>query len=277
LAIAEESWLTDLAAFTDRGSEMPDLPLRPSDFAEAYALTAAERSALPKQRIRQLNSQARTCVTRALRAATFLDAWRPHIARVPVDLARVDRIDTYARALSHADARLAMSDDVTLQDSTTPGEPILLTRSQHLKRLLRGALAARRRLHSEVKGFIAHGRLTSSALHPLKGGRGHYNTARDVLSLLELWRSALATGANSNISSDEAQRYTVLATTLIEASARTTSRGTGNARARLLEERSRAFTLLWLAYRQAQRALTFICWDHVDVRAVLPPLVGTKG
>lgn len=271
LRAAKAAWDGEVAAFTARGLTPPPLPYRPTNYAEAFELTAELRREIPKDQIRHLNAKATQCVVRALGAGPLLDEWRPRMAFLPVNLARIDLIPTLARALSHADARLAMALDVTRPDFIAPGET-MLTRRELLQRMLKMALAERARLHSEIRNLITLRRVPAGALSNLKGGGGYSNVALDLLVLVELRRIALASGAHSNISEEDIQRCSVLAYGLIETNART-PKGGDAVRAAALEERARAFTLLWFAYSEAERAFAFIFWQYGKHRVVLPALV----
>lgn len=88
-----------------------------------------------------------------------------------------------------------------------PGETMVLTRQQVVQRLLQCKLTARGCLHSEVTSLFKLGRLPPGALSNLTGGNGHYNTAKDVLALIELLRTAIGLGAASNIPEEELERY----------------------------------------------------------------------
>jgi hypothetical protein len=211
-------------------------------------------------------------VARALAVCPLLEEWRSQMVFLPVKLWLIDLMPTLARALSHADARLAMALEVSNPDLNAPGETRALTRRELMQRMLQVALVERARLHSEVRNWITLGRLPTGALSNLKGGRGYSNVAHDVLSLIELRRAALTSGAASSISEEDVRRCALLAYGLIETSARTPN-GIDAVRAAALEERSRAFTLLWLAYNEAERALTFIFWNYGKQRVVLPALV----
>lgn len=276
LSVIEARFASELAAYVARGAvvpEPPPLPYRPTHYAEAFALTGDERRALSEAQILRPIVKAGKMVAEALAAVPFLDRMRPYIAALPVEFERIDRIATYARALGHSDAQLGMAMEVTLPEFALPGETLALTRTQRLQRLVQFALAARRRLHSELKSFIQLGYLPVGALSKLKGGRGHYNVATDVLSLLELRLRAVAAGAHSNIDAADLRDYNTLACTLNDTSAKAAAKGTNTARDLAIEERARAYTLLWLAYREAQRALTFIFRDQLAVKAVLPTLL----
>ncbi len=272
LPVVEEAWDGEVAAFTARGSTPPPLPYRPTNYAEAFELTADLRRAIPKDQIRRLNAKATQCVVRALGAGPLLDEWRPRMASLPVNLERIDLIPTLARALSHADARLAMAFEVTGLHFIAPGETMVLTRREQLQRLLQLALDARARLLSEIRNLITLQRVAAGAVSNLKGGGGYSNVALDLLVLIELRRAAIAAGAHSNISEEDVERCSILAYGLIETDARTPNGGDA-VRAAALEERARAFTLLWLAYSEAERAFAFIFWHHGKHRVVLPPLV----
>ncbi len=272
LPVVKEAWDDEVAAFTARGLTPPLLPYRPTDYAEAYELTAEQRRAIPKDQIRHLNAKATQCVVRALGAVPLLDEWRSRIASLPVKLWLIDLIPTLARALSHADVRFALALDVTRPDFIAPGETMVLTRRGLLQRILQLARVERTRLRSEIQNLITLRRVPAGALANLKGGSGYSNVAQDLLVLIELRRAAIAAGAHSNISEEDVERCSVLAYGLIETDARTPNGGDA-VRAAALEERSRAFTLLWLAYREAERAFAFIFWHYGEHRVVLPPLV----
>jgi hypothetical protein len=276
LPAVRAKWHAEVAAFGGR-REAPPRPYCPTDYAEAYALTADERRAIPKASIRHPNTEIGKLVTRVLGAFAALEPWRDEIACLPVDIAKIDRIPTYVRALSHSDAQLAPTLEMMVPEFLAPGETMVLTRQQVVQRLLQLALAARSVLHSQVKALIILGRIPPGALAGLAGGNGYYNTAKDVLSLIELLRTAVGCGATANISEEELERYTVRAYKLIEASALTSPSGVGMTRTLAKQERSRAYTLLWAAYREAQRALTCIFWDEADVGVVLPTLVVGAG
>lgn len=276
LPVVRAKWQTEVAAFGGR-REAPLRPYCPTDYAEAFELTADERRAIPKERIRHPNTKIGKLVTRVLGAFAALEPWLDELTALPVDVEKIVRIPTYIRSLSHADAQLAPAVEMLMPEFLAPGETMMLTRQEVVQRLLQLALTARRCLLSQVKSMIALGRITPGVVGGLTGGNGHYNTAKDVLSLIELVRRAVGCGATSGIPEDDLERYTLLAYKLIETSSLTAPNGGRAARTLAKQERSRAYTLLWLAYREAQRALTFIFWDMADVGIILPTLVVGAG
>lgn len=280
LSVIEERFAAELAAFVARGGVLPappPLPYRPTHHVEAFALTADERWAIPKGEILRPIGKVGKMVAEALAAVPLLDRMRAHIAALPVAFERVERIATYARSLSHSDALLAAALEVTLPAFASPGETTALTRTQRLQRLTALGLAARGRLYGELQGLIKLGYLPAGALSGLKGGRGHSNVAVDLLALLELRLRAIAAGAHSNIAAADIRNYNTVAGTLIDTSAKAAAKGITTARDLAIEERARAYTLLWLAYREAQHALKFIFRDQLAVKLVLPTLLVGRG
>lgn len=271
LPVVAGTWNDEVAAFTARGMA-PPLPYRPTDHAEAFELTAEHRRALRRDQIRHLNAKPAQCVARALGAVPLLDEWRPRMAVLPVKLELIDLIPTLARALSHADARLAVALEIAAPAFMAQRETPVFTRRELLHRMVRLALEERARLHSEIRNLVTLKRVAPNALSNLKGGKGFSNVAHDVLTLLELRRAAVAAGARSNLSEEDSERCRVLAYALFETNARTPN-GVDAVRAAALEERSRAFTLLWLAYSEAERAFAFIFWSYGKQRTVLQALV----
>lgn len=274
LPVLAASWTERVAAFRARDG-VPPKPYRPTSFAEAFELTAAERRALPKDQIRHLNTMASKIVAQALASVAFIDEWRDAIAQGPFNLRLIDLIDTLARALSHADAALSTAyEAVVSPELLEPGETTVLTPQQRLQRLLRFARAARRGLLSEVKRLIDRGFIPRGVLSGLKGRAGHLHAGVDVMALVNILEGAIAAGNHVTFTAKELERCTTIAYALIEDTSRAPTRRGGAARAAAIEERSRAYTLLWLAHREAHWALACIFQDRLDVRVVLPPLAG---
>ncbi len=265
------AWEAELAARPPTGA-LPPLPYRPSDYAEAHAVTAAERAAIPARDVRKANVNAAKVVALALAVVPVLDQLRPALATLPAGVAMIDRIDTLARSFSYSDALARGALDPTSTDRWEPGSKRVFTPRQRLRNLLGRTIAARRSLNSEVRNLILQGKLPKVAVEGLKGGAGYYNAARDVLTLVTVLRDAPATvRAASSLGDAELEQYTQLAYELTNAHAQMSPRS----ETKLLawDNRARAFTLLWHAYREAQRALTYILWGLLKVTDVLPTLM----
>lgn len=81
LSVIAAEWNERVAAFGFPKRVAPPKPYCPTDFAEAYVLTADERRVLPKEQIRQLNAKAGPLVARGLAAAYVFDEWRDAMAK----------------------------------------------------------------------------------------------------------------------------------------------------------------------------------------------------
>lgn len=273
LPVLAAEWEERVAEFKARG-HAPPKPYRPTDFQEAFDLTAAERQALAKDQIRHLNTSADKIVERALRSVTFIDRWRDAIAQGPANVRLIDLIDTLARALSHADTRLSTTHDVAVPEFSQSGEMVALTEQQRLERLLRMARDARRGLLSEVKRLIDRASVPRGVLSGLKGRAGHFHAATDVLALVNILEGVARAGTHVTFTPEELRRYTSIAQELIHATSHAPGRHGSATRVAAIEERSRAFTLLWVAHREAYWGLAGIFKDRLDVSVVLPSLVG---
>lgn len=271
LRVAIAAWEAEVAGLPPRGY-LPPLPYRPTDYAEAHALTAADRAALAADAVRGANVNAGKVLALVLSLIPLLDRLRPAFAHVAVDVALIDRIDTLVRAFAYADALASGALDPTSPDPWEPGSTRVLTPRQRLRSLFRRNIEARRGLNSDVRNLMVQGKVPAGALKNLKGGVGYYNTGKDVLTLVTVLRDAApSVRAASSMSDAVLEQYTQLAYNLINLSSRISERSENTALA--WDGRARAFTLLWNAHSQAQRALTHILWDVMDVKDVLPSLM----
>lgn len=268
------AWIREFDARPARGVSPPALPYRPTDFGEAHALTAAKRAALPKKDVRRANVNASNVVARVLGVVPFLDLWREAIWRVPVDHEAIDQLDTLARAFSHADALAAVTQERAKPIVSAPHETRALTPKGRLRKLLELSIETRRGLRSEVNNLITQGLMPPNAVGGLRGGSGYLDVGIDILVLVTLLRDApaevRARSAQTDAALDLAEQR---GSDLLESAALTPTKRRGAEQTLAYEDRARAFTLLWHAYREAQRALTFILWHEARVREVLPTLM----
>jgi hypothetical protein len=218
----------------------------------------------------------------------FLDAHREAIVQVSVNQPLIDRLDTYARALSHAHALLVSATDVwvpspyedaALTDLGSNASPRVITRAQRLQHLSKRATQARQRLRADVTNLIVQGSLPSTSLAALSRKVGYQNTAKDILALVHLvFGVDPGAEAQSSLSATTLDEFTAIAHELFAYAARRGKPGApSEQRAKALDEQARAFTLLWLAYREAQRAVANLFWDKGDYRDVLPSLMKGVG
>lgn len=270
-----DAWVQEFDAKHPQVASLAPLPYRPTHFVEAYDLTAAERAALDKRALRRANVNSGNVVDRVLALVPFLDRWREAIWRVPVDHAAIDRIDTYARAFSHSDTAAA----TTLEPAppplvSAPEDAPVFTAKERLRKLLGIVIETRRVLLSDARNLVVQGAIQAAALRGLKGRGGYHAVALDVLMLVNLIRDAEPEVRALSTQKDEALEHaTKDAQDLIESAARTSTKARDAAQSLAYEDRARAFTLLWYAYQEAQRALAFILWHSKRGRDVLPTLM----
>ncbi len=126
-----------------------------------------------------------------------------------------------------------------------------------------------------MTNLIVQGSLPATALHALSHKVGYCNTAKDVLALVHLIRQVDANApCQSTFGEATLEQFSAIAHELFTYAARRTKPGTpSEQRAYALDEQARAFTLLWRAYREAQRAVAMLLWDKGDYRDVLPSLM----
>ncbi len=261
----------------------PPCQSAPQSFAVAFAVTANERAAIPFRRVMQPKINVPKAIQVALSVVPFLDQVRPLLAKNGADVQLIDRIDTYARGLSHAHALLTSATDVWVPSAyedasvaTSPQESRrVVTRAGRLQELSKRVIEARVRLRSDVRNLIVQGALPQTALARLKRRVGYHNTATDALAMIHLIRTLPPTApCRSALSEATLDEFEAAAQELYTYAARAKGRGgVSEQRVKARDERARAFTLLWVAYREAQRVITALVWDKGDVRDVLPSLM----
>lgn len=265
------AWEAEVAALPPRG-HLPPLAYRPTDYAEAYALTAADRAALSPDAVRNANVNAGKVLGLVATLVPMLDRLRSAFALLPVDVMLIDRIDTFLRSFAYSDAVARGALDPASADPWEPGSTRVLTPKQRLRSLFRRTVEARRSLNSDVRNLIIQGKVPKDARKNLKGGVGYYNAGRDVMTLITLLRDASPeVRAASSMTDEVLDHYAKVAYDFIHLSALIAERSENKLLA--WDDRARAFTLLWNAYSQARRAVTHIVWDVMNVNDVLPSLM----
>lgn len=268
------AWVREFDARPARAASPPPLPYRPTDFGEAFVLTAAKRAALTKKQVRRANVNSGNVVARVLAVVPFLDQWREAIWRVPVDHEAIDQLDTLARAFGHSDVDAATTTERAKPIDAAPHDKRVRTPKERLRELLALSIERRRVLRSDVRNLIVQKALQAEAVAKLAGGSGYSEVGNDILMLVTLIRDGSpevrALSTQNDAALDAASQ---LAYDLLETAARTSPKRRGAAQTLAYEDRARAFTLLWRAYREAQRALAFILWDKARARDVLPTLM----
>jgi hypothetical protein len=217
----------------------------------------ADLAALPKEHILSINLDVPATVATVLGVLPEVQTLREQIAgELPsFDIARFDRLEDYALALSYADARylgaMQSPDDVEL----------LATQASKL----------RQKLLTEAKAFVYAGVLREDQLADLQRANGEKSTATDLLLLTDVllreWPQIEGKTVMTVASLEEASRVARQLLRAVEA------REQGPARvAQAIELRLRAYTALLRAYDDARRAVTYLRSELGDADMIMPSL-----
>ena len=227
----------------------------------AFAATAQQRAALFPDQLLPVNLDV-LAASRAV-SETFprITMMREALRSLPdFDIAEVDRIQTYAEALLHANTKYLAA------ASPTAELPAMVAKAT----MLRDTFIA------DIRALATRHTLDDRRLGELKGGTGYLAIASDlgvVTSMLQdTWETIQGKTNVSAAELDEAQRLYPQIVFISD----------GNAKQATVlqaasEERARAFTLLVNAYEQVRRAATFLRWSQDDADKMFPSLWTQKG
>lgn len=227
-----------------------------SPLVAAFSSVQPELEALPEAEVLGINIDLPHAVTTVLGALPKIAAHRDAIARAlpEVDLAQLDKLQTYARAAAHAHA-------VVMAASTVPPMRELAARASRLRQLL----------CSDASALANRGLLDRRCLNGLKGPNGYQNLAFDLLVLAALFREHWAQVCTKTaLDASELDAAEALAEQLIDGiNAR---KRPAPQRAAAIEQRRRAFTLLANAYDEARCAISYLRWKQGDIESIAPSL-----
>jgi hypothetical protein len=227
-----------------------------SPFEAPFGQVRDEAAALAPAELIPITFDVPSAVTRALGVLPDLRARRDAIAQLPdFDLARFDRLESYARAAGYAHA-------VYLATS----QP-----AESLPTLHAAALTARDTLLVGAEALASKELLSRDRLAEIRAGQGYRDTAMDLIGLVAMFRAAWPTIAGRTaVDAEDLAEAEKLADRLLVAVG---LRERGNpAIAEAADERRRAVTLFARAYEDVRRALTYLRWYHGDVETVAPSL-----
>jgi hypothetical protein len=224
-------------------------------FKDAYGRIEPEIVALPVQRVRRINVDVRSAVATVLAAMARLLTYREQIIKeLPTfDVARFDKLEDYALALSHTD---------TLHSTA-------LKPTDEQKAVFEEGVELRDVMHADVNVAIRRKFIDSAVLKDYEGLVGYKNVASD----LQIVAQALNTNwgkieGKCATSLTEVEHAFKLAARLLRIAGQREQ--STEALDRATDARNRAFTLLAEGYEDAQRALGYLRFEQDDADDIAP-------
>jgi hypothetical protein len=235
--------------------------LATSGFAarEAFAETEAERAALAESELLDVNLDLEAAIATALKTEQRLQSLLPELRKLPIDLERIERLGTYARAamMAHTQSRVAVPPRAGLEE------------------LYREAIALRQSLRSDHDNLVRQG-VIAAHTGGVRFSMGHRNVAYGLMSLVEIYRRlASAIAGKSAVANPVLERAERVAAELIERAAHKDD--LRKRKTAVTEDRRRAYTLLFRAYEATRRALSYLRWEMGDAAAIAPALHAAPG
>jgi len=174
------------------------------------------------------------------------------------DIARLDRLELYARAAGHAHA-------LHLQLSALPDFAPLIAAAEALREVL----------VSDASALARRGLIDAQVLGSLKGPVGHRNVAFDLSALSSAlrasWSRIEGKAAVVLEELEQARSYADQLLTMVALREQVSAAPSTSALTR-----QRAFTLLVRSYNEARRALMYLRWDQNDLESIAPSLYGQQ-
>ena len=220
---------------------------------QALQATLQELRALADEDLLRVNVDIPRACTVVLAAVPAIQALRPLIERLPGhDVGAVDNLERYAVAAYCAHLQVTQSRDPAVAREVAqramPVRTTLLVQAQALAQL----------------GAIAPG----SALGMLPSGTGYLDVAYDLVTLARVLRQSWSTIAGkAPFGLADVDRADELGRELLAAIG---AREAPNVE--VLDQRTRAFTLLVRAYDTCRRAVAYLRWAEGDVDTIVPSL-----
>ncbi len=230
---------------------------QPAPFEEPYLRHLPEFQALSPEELIPVNLDIVTVVTTVLGSLPEILALAPEISReLPhFDLNRVRSLESYAMALSHANALFLLANQPP--DALQP----LVDEGTKLRELLL----------ADAKAPIQRGLLNGNRLKDLKGPIGHRNLATDLQLLTMLFREGFANVEGKCATTrEELNRATEVAAGILRAVG-LKEQGTALI-ASTADIRVRALTLLLRVYDSARRVIAYLRWNENDADSIAPSL-----
>jgi hypothetical protein len=244
----------------------PARPTPPETAAKALAAVAERLRLLAPADVLPVNTDVPRAVSIALGAAPRVAELRPAIAEhLPrFDLAHVDALPTLAMAAWYAHLQWVSSTD----DTSTSELDVILARATELRRMLLG----------DADALALRGLVDPSRVAEIREGRGHLDTANDLVALSALLEESWPRiEGRTAASREEVEEAAVQGTRLLVALSRRGEAGAAIAPVGdAADLRARAFTALRKAYHQCRRAVAYLRWDEGDLDVLVPSLFARR-
>ncbi|WP_434046767.1 MULTISPECIES: hypothetical protein [Sorangium] len=236
----------------------PNKPSAPPQAAAAFDEALPEIEALSPDRLIPLNLDVPRVVSQVLGVLPGLRALRADIAEhLPTfDIARLDRLETYALAAWYAHLLWLSSGGA----------------ENALKPLLAEAAPLRENLLGDAEALARRGLLDAATVAEIRAGQGHIDVANDLVALSALFSASWSEIAGKTAASEEEVKRAGEIGPQLLAALGVREHGKGPGPTEAADRRARAFALLVHAYDQIRRAVAFLRWDEEDADVIAPSL-----
>lgn len=232
----------------------------PIDSLAAYEQVLPELEGVADAELVPINIDIMLAVTTVLGSIPELRQFRAELlSKTPtLDIARLDKLELYARAAGHAHAR-------HLRAAAAPDVSPLIEAAEELREVLL----------SDASALARRGLIDGEVLGGLKGPVGHRNLAFDLSALSSVLRESWASiESKSAIAAAELELARQYADQLLTVVGLREQGPPPTSTSALI--RQRAFTLLVQSYNQVRRALGYLRWDEDDLESIAPSLYGQQ-
>ena len=240
----------------------PTHPVAPTSRLQlAFDRCKPEMDALQPADLVSVNVDLGIAITTVRGALPNIAGYRAQLADLPtLEVKRIDKLEDYALATAHAQGLYLTA--------VTPPESIPALAAE--------ALNLRESLHGDAATLGRHGLIDGERIKGLRQGTGHKTLAFDLIGLVAVFRDGWAKVEGKTPTDPKTlDRAEVVADQLLGALG---ERETAPAVvAEISAVRQRAFTLLFRAYDDARRAISFLRWNEGDADSIVPSIYQGRG
>ena len=226
-------------------------------YAESYAKVLPEILAVPEQDVMQVTVDVSSVVAVVLGSLPEILATRGEIVKqlAVFDINNIDKLETYATALSYANACYL-----------TACEP-----PDALRDLIDEGTQLRALLYADVSALCARGLINADAVNGYSGQLGYKIVATDLqivtLPLRQNWSGIQGKCATQEAELERAEKVAMHLLRLVGLRAQAPVSAASAA-----DNRGRAFTLFAKTYDQVRYAVAYVRRDHDDAESIAPSL-----